>query len=192
MVDESARARSLGPVFVSGGVASHGPGPEAPLPDSGPRTRLHRKAAGQARHPDLSHGSLGHTLLRKAGWTEGKGLGKEEQGVTAPLQAYAKAGRQGLGAETGTLKVVGELVEAPGPVKRARAEALDQALAQSDADAAAAAQDAAIVTQRARRDKAIQASLFKAFAEPDDSELGQHVLLRAQPSRGNPLRHMFS
>ena len=190
-MDESARARasqaaSLAPVFVSGGVASHG----KDYPEAGPRTRLQRKAAQS--HPDLSHGSVGHTLLRKAGWTEGKGLGKEEQGPTVPVAAFAKAGRQGLGAEAGTLKVVGEIEEAPGPAKRARTEAVDQALKQSEADAAAAVKDAAVATQRAHRDKAIQASLFKAFAEPDVGELGSHVLLRAQPSRGNPLRHMFS
>lgn len=193
-MDSSARARaaqaaSLGPVFVPGGA---GAGDDT-LAQAGPRTRLQRRAAQS--HPDLSHGSVGHTLLRKAGWTPGTGLGKEEQGPTAPVQAFAKAGRQGLGAEAGTLQLVGEAhpPEATGPAKRPRTEAYvgEAAAKQSAADAAAAARDAAVATQRASRDKAIRAELYRAFAEPDDSTRGAHVLQRAQPSRGNPLRHMF-
>jgi len=50
--------------------------------------------AGAAHIPESN---VGHTMLRKLGWTEG-GLGREQQGIAHPIEAIIKAGRGGLGS----------------------------------------------------------------------------------------------
>jgi hypothetical protein len=45
----------------------------------------------------LDSSNVGYKLLQKAGWQEGKGLGKREHGREDPVEAFQNAGRQGLG-----------------------------------------------------------------------------------------------
>ncbi|KAL4855520.1 G patch domain-containing protein 2 [Chlorella vulgaris] len=57
----------------------------------------------QRREPqaDVSYGiarsNVGYRLLKKAGWTEGAGLGAQEQGVAEPVAAFQQQGNLGLG-----------------------------------------------------------------------------------------------
>ena len=39
---------------------------------------------------------IGEKLLKKMGWTQGKGLGKDEQGITEPIVARKVGRRQGI------------------------------------------------------------------------------------------------
>lgn len=50
--------------------------------------------AGASHIPESN---VGHTMLRRLGWTSG-GLGKDEQGISQPIAAVIKSGRRGLGA----------------------------------------------------------------------------------------------
>lgn len=50
--------------------------------------------AGASHIPESN---VGHTMLRKLGWTIG-GLGREQQGIAHPIEAVIKAGRGGLGS----------------------------------------------------------------------------------------------
>ena len=45
----------------------------------------------------LKEDNIGFKLLKKAGWTEGSGLGSESQGVTAPIDVNPNGGTMGLG-----------------------------------------------------------------------------------------------
>lgn len=50
--------------------------------------------AGAAHIPESN---IGHAMLRKLGWNSG-GLGKEQQGISHPIEAVIKSGRKGLGS----------------------------------------------------------------------------------------------
>lgn len=39
---------------------------------------------------------LAAKMMAKMGWTEGKGLGRSQQGITTPLMAQKKDGRSGV------------------------------------------------------------------------------------------------
>ncbi len=57
-------------------------------------------AAGAARAgPRLSGDNIGYRLLQRAGWKEGHGLGSQEQGRIAPLDAVRNPGVRGIGFE---------------------------------------------------------------------------------------------
>ncbi|XP_019851943.1 PREDICTED: RNA-binding protein 5-like [Amphimedon queenslandica] len=45
-----------------------------------------------------SHDNVGSKLLKAMGWSEGKGLGKQHQGITAPIEAEQRAPAAGLGS----------------------------------------------------------------------------------------------
>jgi hypothetical protein len=45
----------------------------------------------------ISRANVGYRLLKKAGWTEGTGLGAQEQGAAEPIQAFQQKGSLGLG-----------------------------------------------------------------------------------------------
>jgi len=49
--------------------------------------------------PPVSHtASVGSRLMQKWGWEPGKGLGKDGAGITAPVTAYVRPRKAGLGA----------------------------------------------------------------------------------------------
>jgi hypothetical protein len=45
----------------------------------------------------IARSNVGYRLLKKAGWTEGAGLGAQEQGVAEPVAAWQQKGNLGLG-----------------------------------------------------------------------------------------------
>uniref|UniRef100_A0A7S3VI92 G-patch domain-containing protein n=1 Tax=Dunaliella tertiolecta TaxID=3047 RepID=A0A7S3VI92_DUNTE len=57
--------------------------------------------ASDQAHPQpavqLPPDSVGYRLLQAAGWRPGAGLGSEEQGIAAPLQAHRNPGTRGVG-----------------------------------------------------------------------------------------------
>ncbi|KAF7994048.1 hypothetical protein HCN44_011317 [Aphidius gifuensis] len=44
-----------------------------------------------------SSSNIAMSMMRKMGYQKGKGLGKAEQGIVAPIEAYSQKGRRGLG-----------------------------------------------------------------------------------------------
>ena len=58
--------------------------------------------------PKIGADNVGFRMLKKAGWTEGTGLGKDREGPVEPLGAWAKADRKGVGHEAGAGHVVGD------------------------------------------------------------------------------------
>lgn len=56
--------------------------------------------------------NIGHKLLAKMGWKEGKGMGAKEDGRTAPVAAAATADSLGLGAKAhGTVEAEDDMYE---------------------------------------------------------------------------------
>jgi len=50
----------------------------------------------ETAHTTLSAVHIGRLLLRKMGWKDGEGLGKDNAGPTAPLQLDMKKDRKGI------------------------------------------------------------------------------------------------
>ncbi|KAL3136541.1 hypothetical protein ABBQ38_005789 [Trebouxia sp. C0009 RCD-2024] len=50
--------------------------------------------------PQIATSNVGYQLLQKAGWAEGQGLGRNQQGRPIPLGAYHQQARQGIGVGT--------------------------------------------------------------------------------------------
>lgn len=67
------------------------------LQAAGPVTR--GEAQRQSNPPRLAIGSgnVGYRLLQKAGWSEGRGIGAQEQGEQEPVEAEMNKGSAGLG-----------------------------------------------------------------------------------------------
>ena len=64
---------------------------------------VNRKAAKQRPDrlgPQIAASNVGYQLLQKAGWSEGQGIGANQQGRPVPLAAYHQQARQGIGANT--------------------------------------------------------------------------------------------
>nr|CDS26052.2 cap specific mRNA [Hymenolepis microstoma] len=59
----------------------------------------HRKMVDLAYLDDTQIGSKGWDLMRKLGWTDGKGLGAQGQGRLEPISTKVPKNRQGLGAD---------------------------------------------------------------------------------------------
>jgi len=64
-----------------------------------PSESLEHQVEGVAKPIDSSN--VGNRLLKKMGWTEGKGLGKDEKGMAIPIQAELRSQSVGLGMEPG-------------------------------------------------------------------------------------------
>lgn len=61
-------------------------------------------ANGQDETDKLSHNNLGHKMLQKMGWQEGRGLGRSEDGMLAPIAAKAKVvPKSGIGSHVGSV-----------------------------------------------------------------------------------------
>ena len=58
----------------------------------GPSSNQHPGEAQEAFHGM----GLAAKMMAKMGWTEGRGLGRSQQGITTPLMAQKKDGRSGV------------------------------------------------------------------------------------------------
>lgn len=73
----------------------------------GTKKDKHGKDAPQAKVRDghvvgqnateIGESNFGHKMLKQMGWTEGSGLGREKEGITAPIPATVKLTKAGLG-----------------------------------------------------------------------------------------------
>ena len=65
-------------------------------------TSRHRRAQPSSHKlgPQIATSNVGYQLLQKAGWAEGQGLGRNQQGRPIPLGAYHQQARQGIGVAT--------------------------------------------------------------------------------------------
>lgn len=62
-------------------------------------------ANGQDETDKLTHTNVGHRMLQKMGWQEGMGLGRQEDGMLAPVAATSKAlSKGGVGLHTSTVR----------------------------------------------------------------------------------------
>ncbi|CAG9792283.1 unnamed protein product [Diatraea saccharalis] len=59
------------------------------------------RASIQSHPPPSVVDTIGGKMLQKMGWSEGRGLGKEEQGRIAPIEAEQRPGLAGLGQKRG-------------------------------------------------------------------------------------------
>ena len=130
----------------------------------------------------LDSTNIGFRLLQKAGWKEGKGLGKAEEGIKSPVVASTQKGRRGIGSAP------------PEPKKREKTERAprvesSQSAADKDERIKRRAQQREDARKRQRRDKAIAVGLRREFAATSAGETGHNPLLKRTPknSRRNPL-----
>lgn len=70
----------------------------------------HKKttAQGASVKKALASTNKGHQLLSKMGWSEGKGLGKSDQGIVEPIQVGVRSANAGLGSESSLTKSMDE------------------------------------------------------------------------------------
>jgi hypothetical protein len=189
-------------------------------------TRSTAAAAAAAAHPaapsvfgssskrPIDRGNVGYQLLQKAGWREGSGLGREEQGMSAPLQVQPQKGNKGLGfapqdplqlqrqqiadAAAAAAAAAGDTAAAPagpalGPVLGGkRVAALVAAELASEDLETKVKRHRQVMDQEAKekRDKAIQLYMQRAFNEPSLADVGDHANVLGRNSRltrTNPL-----
>jgi hypothetical protein len=189
-------------------------------------TRSTRSTAAAAAHPTapsaygssskrpIDRGNVGYQLLQKAGWREGSGLGREGQGMAAPLQVQPQKGSKGLGfvpqdplqlqrqqiadAAAAAAAAAGGAVAAPagpaaGPVLGGkRVAALVAAELASEDLETKVKRHRQVMEQEAKekRDKAIQLYMQRAFNEPSLADVGDHANVLGRSSwltRTNPL-----
>jgi hypothetical protein len=182
-------------------------------------SRSTRSTAAAAAHPaapsafgssskrPIDRGNVGYQLLQKAGWREGSGLGRQEQGMAAPLQVQPQKGNKGIGfAPQDPLQLqqqqiaaaAGGAAAAPagpavGPVlggKRVAAVVAAE-LASEDLDTKVK-RHRQVMEQEAKekRDRAIQLYMQRAFNEPSLADVGDHANVLGRNSRltrTNPL-----
>jgi hypothetical protein len=61
------------------------------------RSELERMVASRGAEPDTDWQERGKKMLRMMGWNEGQGLGRNLDGITAPVSASLRCGKSGLG-----------------------------------------------------------------------------------------------
>lgn len=67
--------------------------------DAAPVATRHRSTQPSSHRlgPQITASNVGYQLLQRAGWTEGQGLGSNQQGRAVPLGAYHQQARHGIG-----------------------------------------------------------------------------------------------
>lgn len=71
--------------------------PAASLAQQAEQGQQGRRAPQEGVRYGIARSNVGFQLLKKAGWTEGSGLGAKEQGMAEPLAAFQQKGNLGLG-----------------------------------------------------------------------------------------------
>ena len=79
------------------GPLQRGEQPPAPGGAQQQQQQLERRAPQEGIKYGIARSNVGYRLLKKAGWTEGAGLGAQEQGVAEPVAAWQQKGNLGLG-----------------------------------------------------------------------------------------------
>ena len=74
--------------------------------DSGYNSRGTASSSGSGGNSSMSsnYSSIAQSLMNKMGYREGKGLGREQQGISAPIEANVQIDKKGLGFERGALR----------------------------------------------------------------------------------------
>ena len=62
-------------------------------------SELERMVASRESERDTDWQERGKKMLRMMGWNEGQGLGRNLDGITAPVSASLRSGKSGLGLE---------------------------------------------------------------------------------------------
>ncbi|CAM9713689.1 unnamed protein product [Chrysoparadoxa australica] len=62
--------------------------------------RQQQLAPRSQRIEHIEDSNVGNQMLRQMGWESGKGLGKDGQGITAPVKADGAVGKEGVGARS--------------------------------------------------------------------------------------------
>ncbi|CAD7704727.1 unnamed protein product [Ostreobium quekettii] len=94
----AASAGSQAPSFCRGGVLGSGHEREREVTCRSTETRRGCVASSSQRC-GLKADNVGYSLLKKAGWTEGTGLGPDGQGRQVPVKAWVQKGRRGVGCQ---------------------------------------------------------------------------------------------
>jgi hypothetical protein len=162
-------------------------------------------AIGSSSKRPIDRKNVGYQLLQKAGWKEGSGLGRQEQGMAAPLQVQPQKGGKGLGfAPQDPLQLQRQQIAAAGAAAAPAGPAAGPVLGGKRVAALVAAELASedldtkvkrhrqIMEQEAKekRDKAIQLYMQRAFNEPSLADVGDHANVLGRSSRltrTNPL-----
>lgn len=71
--------------------------PAATWAQQGQQGQQGRRGPQEGVRYGIARTNLGFQLLKKAGWTEGSGLGAQEQGMAEPVAAFQQKGNLGLG-----------------------------------------------------------------------------------------------
>lgn len=148
--------------------------------------------------PKIGADNVGFRMLKKAGWTEGTGLGKDREGPVEPLGAWAKADRKGVGHEAGAGHVVGDPDAKGGKPKAKAKDAIDV-----DVGPVMSKEQMAAHVAKERRDKGIAAYIGRLFKEEEPTADMNPLLRNKRKRRGrdagddggmsanNPLRGLF-
>ncbi|QDZ22580.1 G-patch domain-containing protein [Chloropicon primus] len=133
------------------------------------------KETKEGEEKRLGPSNIGYKLLKKAGWSDGEALGKNQDGIKSPVQPSLQKGRAGLG------KVVKEVSRK----KRKAAEPGDAACGDSKVVCAKRRREAEI-EERRRKQQVVE--MYREFREPDAGAEQFHPLKsKSRLSATNPL-----